>query len=152
MTAPTLRNLLGYTVLWALNALVGWLALQIAAGAVWGFHTGQAFAEHAAGTAGTLTVIASGLAFWLAANRPRLGREDISALVNEVGAIDARAVLRGWLDGLDAPAPPPLTDEEVTRLARAIVSEMGDAVILRRAEQIAHLYPRALDTQEAARG
>jgi hypothetical protein len=119
MTKLTWRNALAYLALWALNALVAWVALNIASGAIIGFAPGEPFAAQAQGTATTLTLIASGLSFWLAAHRPRLGREDINNLINEVGTFDALGALRSLRHSYDESIPP-LTDEETTHIADKI--------------------------------
>jgi hypothetical protein len=123
VTPLTLRNALAYVALWALNALVAWVALKIASGVLIGFAPGEPFADQAQGTAATLTLIASGLSFWLAAHRPRLGREDINSLINEVGTFDARGALLSVLRGYDEPVPP-LTDDETTRIADAVYARI----------------------------
>lgn len=116
MTPLTIRNALGYVLLWALNALIADLAIQVGIGAVWGFQAGQVFAPHAAEVASALALIGSGLAFWLSAHRPALGREDVAALVGQIGTFDALAVLRDVLHGRSQ-SPPPLTDDELARMA-----------------------------------
>lgn len=93
MTPLTLRNLLTYILIWALVMVLGWLATLIATGMLWGFRPGEPLADGAAQASVALLAGASALGTWLSANRPRLGREDISALVTEIGAINVRTIL-----------------------------------------------------------
>ena len=124
MTDLTLKNLLAYAILWALNGLVVCLAAAIAAGALWGFGEGGFFEPIRAGVGAALGLIGTALAMWLAANRPRLGREDISSLVSEVGHLNAKGVLVNFLHGGQVVAP--LSDDEFQRMARLIVDEIRD--------------------------
>lgn len=133
MTDLTLRNALTYLALWVLNALIGCLALAVATGKLWGFGEGGFFEPIAPSLAAGLTLIGSGLALWLAANRPKLGREDVSALVREIGTIRARAILADVLHGYQ-PSAPALTDDDLDRLADHIYERIEARMLAAPAE------------------
>lgn len=126
MSTPGLRNLAVYVGLWLVNTLLGCLALAVANGRLWGFEPGGILEPSGASVSAALIVVGTALTGWLAANRPRLGREDISALVNEVGTIRVRMLLADLVHGGRQAAPGAvLTDAELDRLADRLYARIA---------------------------
>ena len=76
------------------------------------------------------------LGTWLAANRPRLGREEISHLVGEIGAINARDVLRDAFYGNRQTTV--MADIELVRMADLVFERISARM---RGEDPTRLYP-----------
>jgi len=86
MNELELRNVLLYGIIAVLNTLLGLVAVMMAAGALYGFREGEPLASIAKEMAGILTLVAAGLASWLAANRPRIGSATLAANVDAARA------------------------------------------------------------------
>lgn len=124
----TLRNLLIYCLVGAAEALAVCLAAAFGAGSVPLFREGEFFAPISGGVIAGLAVAIPALGTWLAANRPKLGREGISTLVGEIGALDASVILSAWRDRRQVPS---LAPEELDRIAdhmyERIAAKLTDA-------------------------
>lgn len=130
MTNAQLKNI-GMYVLIALAGAV--VATGVQFGAVLSGTDEIAWRPLAATFVSTLfaaLVTAGGSAF-----RPRAGREDISGLVSEVGAGQARAVLEveavRQQTGING-----LTPEQTAQIAEALVTPLADELELRKEERV----------------
>lgn len=86
MTTATFQNVLIYGVIAIAVAMGGLAGIAIGSGAVDGFHDGQAFASVRIEVAGAIALMVSAGGQWLAANRPRVGGEQIAAQVDTLKA------------------------------------------------------------------
>ena len=77
MTHEQLNNLFIYVALWLLMGLASALAVGIGAGVVPVFREGELLATSREVFAAALGFLATGLGTWLAANRPKLGTEEV---------------------------------------------------------------------------
>lgn len=126
MTDLTIKNLLLYLLVCAADALAVCLAAALGAGRVPGFGDGGFFEPITPLAIGFLAVVIPSLATWLAANRPKLGREDVSALVSEIGALDAKAILSDALYGRrQDEASAALTIDEINVMADRIYERIA---------------------------
>lgn len=82
MTDLQLRNILIYCLLWVAVAIAGPLGFAISSGAVPGFGDGEALASARGEIAGALALLVTAGGMYLAANRPRVGSEEIAAQVD----------------------------------------------------------------------
>lgn len=114
MTDLAFRNLLMYVLLWVANVLAICAAAALAAGTMPGFQEGQFFAPASSVVLGSLMLAVPTLTGWLAANRPRIGSEQLAADVDKQRkAGRSRRALKVTPKVVEEPVPPEL----VTKLA-----------------------------------
>lgn len=123
MTELQFRNVLVYVLLWVLVALAGPLGTTIGTGAVPGFGDGEPLAPARGEVAGALALLMTAGGMYLAANRPRVGSEQIAADVDAArkSGVSRRALT---VQTKGAVRPGVLTASQVQQVADELESRM----------------------------